>query len=225
MDFFRGLFSIIAINLLLSGDNALVIAMASRSLTQVQRKAAVMWGSAGAVILRVILALIAVPLLELPYLRMLGGILLLWIAVDLLFNGSGSQSRSQDIRASKNLFGAVKTILVADMVMSIDNVVAIVAVAQGNVSLLIIGLAVSIPIIVWGSKAVMTIMERWPQVIIAGAAFLGWIGGEMFAGDEIIVRYFSPSLLPDWVIPGGFAAVVLFAEFIIKRKVIKRRIP
>ena len=223
MDIFAGLLSIVVINLLLSGDNALVIALASRRLAEEQRKKAILLGSAGAIILRVLLVLAALPLLELPYLRMAGGLLLLWIAIDLVLDENADNTRQKDIQASRNLWGAVKTILVADLVMSLDNVVAIVAAAQGNVPLLLTGLAISVPIIVWGSGAIMVIVARWPQVIIAGAAFLGWIGGEMFVSDEFITLYMSLKFLPGWAIPAVFAAVVLFAEFIVRRTGTGRR--
>ncbi|BBB89719.1 MAG TPA: TerC family protein [Methylomusa anaerophila] len=216
MDLFVSLISIVTVNLLLSGDNALVIALASRSLPPAQQQRAVFWGGAGAVVLRVVLTLLAIILLNIPYLQLIGGFALLWIAVKLL---AGEEEKHTGLDANPNLWGAVKTIIAADLVMSIDNVIAIAGVAKGNIVLLIIGLAISIPIIIWGSKVIHILMARWPVVITIGAAFLGWTAGGMAITDQklqpLLVSY--PWL--DWAIPLTFAVfVILLGEMLLLAK-------
>jgi YjbE family integral membrane protein len=210
MDYLTILFSIIVVNLLLSGDNALVIALASRRLPPRQQKAAVLWGGAGAVGLRVVLTIGAVWLLTVPYLQLAGGLLLLWVAIQL---AADSHHTQDDIKPAQSLGGAVKTILVADLVMSLDNVVAIAGVSRGNVAMLVVGLAISIPIIIWGSKLIGLLMERWPLAIIAGAAFLGWTGGEMAVADRASLPTMVAYPMLEWLIPGVFAAVVVLMDY------------
>lgn len=217
MDLILPLFSIILINILLSGDNALVIALASRNLPEHQQRAAILWGGAGAIGLRIIFVFVATALLQIPYLQLIGGILLLWIALKLV---SDDHQGTENIEASANLWGAVKTIIVADVVMSLDNVIAIVGVAKGNYLLLIIGLAISIPIIIWGSKLILYFIERWPIIITIGAAFLGWVGGEMFVSESHIAHYLEVYPALHWGIPTLFAIIVLVIEY---RNKIKRK--
>lgn len=205
MEWVVALTSIITVNMLLSGDNALVIALASRNLPPDQQKKAMMWGGAGAVGLRILLTFVAIFLLQIPYLQLLGGLALLWIAVKLL----ADEEDTHELQANSNLWGAVKTIIVADVVMSVDNVLAIAGVAKGNMTLLIIGLGISIPIIIWGSKLINLLMERWPIIIIVGAAFLGWTGGEMAAADKKIAPLLEPYPWTHWAIPAVFAVLVI----------------
>lgn len=206
MEFAMAVLGIVMVNILLSGDNALVIALASRSLSPVQQKKAMLWGSGGAVVLRVILTFGAVLLLRVPYVQIAGGLLLAWIAAKLV--GSDKDNHTK-VRAEDSLFSAVKTIIVADVVMSLDNVLAIAGVAKGNISLLIFGLVISIPLIIWGSKAIGMLIERWPVVVIAGAAFLGWTGGEMVISDNAMKVMLSQYIWLGWVIPAAFGVFVV----------------
>ena len=186
-EFWISLLKIIWVNLLLSGDNAVVIALASRSLPPQQQKKAIFWGSAAVIILRIILTVFAVALLTLPYLKLVGGVLLIWIGVQLLTPDDGDDN----IHSSDNLMTAIRTILVADLVMSLDNVLAVAAAADtapeaAKLPLLIIGLAISIPIVIFGSTIVLHLMERFPMIISFGAALLGWIAGEMMVDDPAV---------------------------------------
>jgi YjbE family integral membrane protein len=181
--FWAGLWQIILINIVLSGDNAVVIALAARSLPARQQKQAVMWGAGAAVVMRIVLTVIAVEMLKWPWLKLIGAGLLLWIAVKLLMPEEGGEG---DVDSSDNLWAAIKTILIADLVMSLDNVIAVAAAARGSLSLLIIGLAISIPLVVFGATLLMKVMERWPVIITIGAALLGFVAGEMAATDPAL---------------------------------------
>jgi YjbE family integral membrane protein len=185
--FWVGLGKIIWVNLLLSGDNAVVIALAARSLPPQQQKMAVMWGAGAAVVMRVILTIFAVALLTLPWLKIVGGLLLLWIGVKLLV----PEDEDEDIEASDNLATAIKTILIADLVMSLDNVIAVAAAAGGHWGLLIIGLAISIPLVIFGATLLLKLMERWPIIITIGAGLLGFVAGEMAWEDGGIAGFTS----------------------------------
>ena len=181
---------IIMIDLLLGGDNAVVIALACRNLPPAQRKLGILWGTVGAIVLRVILIFFALSLLQLPFLKIVGALLLLWIGVKLLV--AEDQEGHGDVAGSDKLWGAVKTVIVADLVMSLDNVIAIAGAAEGaapgqQLPLVIFGLVVSIPIIVWGSQLVIKLMDRFPIVITAGGMLLGWIAGTLIAGDPVLV--------------------------------------
>ena len=175
------LLQIIAIDILLGGDNAIVIALACRRLPEKQRAKGIMWGIAGAIVLRVILLFFALQLLALPYLKLVGALLLLWIGIKLLMPEDGDGHSK--IQSSANLLGAIKTIVVADAAMSLDNVIAVAGAAKDNFGLVVFGILFSIPIIVWGSKFVLTLMDRFPIVITLGAGLLGWIAGEMIFTD------------------------------------------
>ena len=180
--FWVTLAQIIMINIVLSGDNAVVIALASRSLPPAQQKKAIFYGSFGAIILRVILTFFAVLLLGLPYLKIVGAALLGWIGIKMLLPDDGEE----EIDASTQLWAAVKTIIVADFIMSLDNVLGVAAAAKGSLLLLIIGLGISIPIIIYGSTLVLKMMTRWPIIITAGGGVLGWVAGEMAVTDPVI---------------------------------------
>ena len=180
--FWTALLKIIGVNIVLSGDNAVVIALAARSLPPQQQKQAIIWGSAAAIIMRVILTLFAVKLLELEWLKLIGSVLLLWIGVKLLLPEDGDPN----ISASDNMWAAIKTILIADLVMSLDNVIAVAAAAGGHWGLLMIGLAISIPLVIFGATLLLKVMERWPVIITIGAALLGFVAGEMAWEDGAI---------------------------------------
>ncbi len=182
---------IIIIDILLGGDNAVVIALACRNLPHHQRMKGILWGTAGAIVLRVVLIAFAVVLLQVPFLKLVGGVLLLWIGVKLLL--PEAEDEHGNVASATTLWSAVKTIIVADFVMSLDNVIAIAGAAQQadpdhQMGLVIFGLLVSIPLIVWGSTLVLKLIERYPVVVTLGGALLGWIAGGMMITDPIAVR-------------------------------------
>ena len=185
-DFWIGLVKIIWINIILSGDNAVVIALAARSLPPEQQKKAVMIGSGAAVVLRIVLTVVAAKLLELSFLQIIGGALLLWIGYQLL---TGDEDGEGESKGKGGMMAAVRTILIADLVMSLDNVIAVAATAQGNMVLLILGLAISIPLVIFGSTLMIKLMERFPVIVTLGAALIGWVGGETIVNDNIMHDY------------------------------------
>jgi YjbE family integral membrane protein len=180
--------SIMLANIVLSGDNAIVIAMAARSLKPEQQKSAIFWGSAAAIVMRIILTLVAIQLLALPYLKIIGAILLVYIGVDLLSGGDEEEGHGKEING---MGAAIRTILIADLVMSLDNVLAVAAAAKGNTTLLVLGLLVSIPLIIFGSTLLMKVMERFPVIITLGAALLGFLAGEMLLTDPAVESWFG----------------------------------
>jgi len=182
------LLKIIGVNIVLSGDNAVVIALAARSLPPRQQKQAIFWGSAAAIILRIVLTIFAVALLALPWLKLIGSALLLWIGIKLLVPEEGEDN----VEASDNLLAAIRTILIADLVMSLDNVIAVAAAAGGHWALMIIGLAISIPIVIFGATLLVKLMERFPVIITIGAALIGFVAGEMAWEDHAVAVFTSP---------------------------------
>jgi len=191
---------IIVIDLLLSGDNAIVIALACRNLPQAQRKKGIMYGVGGAIGLRVVLTVFAVSLLSLPYLKIIGAVLLLWVAVKLMLPEDESHAASS-IKAEAHLWGAIKTIIVADFVMSLDNVLGVAAAAHGSISLLIFGLLVSVPLLVWGSQLVLKLIDRYPLIIYGGGALLGYVAGEMLVSDVSIQPVVDSQQYLHWLLP------------------------
>src|SRR6185295_1848478 len=183
--FWVGLLKIIGVNIVLSGDNAVVIALAARSLPPKQQKLAIFWGAGAAVILRVILTIFAVKLLALSWLKIIGSLLLFWIGIKLLV----PEEPGDDVKASDNLIAAIKTILIADLVMSLDNVIAVAAAASGSLTLLILGLAISIPLVVFGATLLVTLMDRYPIIITFGAALIGMVAGEMLVTDPVALDW------------------------------------
>jgi YjbE family integral membrane protein len=181
-DFWVALMQIIMINIVLSGDNAVVIALACRDLPPAQQKKAIMFGSVGAIVLRVVLTFFAIYLLTLPYLKLIGAALLLWIGIGLL----KGDDDGEEMEGHSNLTAAIKTIIIADLVMSLDNVIGVAAAAKGNVPLLVIGLVISIPLIIYGSTLILKLMGRFPIIITIGAGLLGWVAGEMAMSDPAI---------------------------------------
>ncbi|WP_028403002.1 TerC family protein [Ectobacillus panaciterrae] len=204
--FILELVEILLINIVLSGDNAVVIALACRNLQKQHKQKAIFFGTFGAVVLRVALTFLAVYVLMIPFLNFIGGILLLWIAVKLLKGEDGG-----NIKANTSLIGAIKTIVIADVVMSLDNVVAVAGAAEGNVLLIILGLIISIPFIIWGSQVLMKIMERFPIVVTIGAGLLGYTAGEMILKDKA-VGHFLEGINPNLhiVMPIVLAILVIF---------------
>ena len=187
--FWIALGQIIIIDILLGGDNAVVIALACRKLPPEQRRKGIIYGTAGAIVLRIILIAFAMVLLQLPFLKVVGAILLLWIGMKLI---APDEEGHDNIEGSDKLFAAIKTIIVADLVMSVDNVIAIAGAAQSSgehqMLLIILGLLISVPIIVWGSQLVIKLMERYPFIIVAGGMLLGWIAGGMLVTDPVFVN-------------------------------------
>ena len=225
---------IIWINILLSGDNAIVIAMACRALPPRQRFWGIILGAGAAVLLRVIFTVALQYVLELPWLKLIGGVLLFWIAVKLLTQDEADET---DIESSDNLWGAVRTVAIADVVMSLDNVLAIAAAAKGNTGLIIFGLAISIPLIVAGATLIMSLLTRFPVLVWAGAALLGWIAGELIVSDKTVLLgiqdWNSALVVPDpgsvvGFVPGpilhyvaagaGAAFVLLWGWMMLKRR-------
>jgi YjbE family integral membrane protein len=180
--FWIALGQIIVVNIMLSGDNAVVIALACRSLPPKQQRSAIIFGSVGAIVLRVVLTFFAVMLLKLPFLKLVGGLALLWIGAGLLSGGDDEG----DLQAHDNLWPAIRTIIIADFIMSLDNVLGVAAAAKGNTVLLVLGLAISIPLIIYGSKIILSLMGRFPVIITLGAALLGWVAGEMLVDDTSV---------------------------------------
>jgi YjbE family integral membrane protein len=206
--FWLGLGQIIIVNVILSGDNAVVIALAARSLPERQRRMAVLWGSVAAIAMRIVLTVAAVELLKMPYLKIVGSLLLLWIAVQLLLP---ERDNDGDIEDHGNLMAAIRTILLADLVMSLDNVIAVAAAARGDSLLLILGLGISIPLVIFGSTIIMRLMDRFPIIVTLGAALLGYVAGEMLISDPGLAG--SPWLALDWVAESVpiLAAVIVVA--------------
>ncbi len=223
-EFWIALLQIIGINIVLSGDNAVVIALAARGLPADQQKRAVAWGSGAAVVMRIVLTIVAVELLRLPYLKLVGAALLLWIAVQLLLPEEGGEGHGE---GGGSLVAAVKTILLADLVMSLDNVIAVAAAAKGSTVLLVIGLAISIPLVVFASRLLLTLMDRYPVIITLGAALLGWVAGEMAIGDPIIKDWIdAQAAFLHYAAPAtGAVAVVVVGKWLAARTEASRAVP
>lgn len=207
---------IILIDLVLSGDNAVVIALACRNLAPEQRRKGIVWGVTGAVSLRVVLTACAALVMNLPWLKLAGAALLLWIAIKLLVP---EDDDGPEIDASAHLWGAVKTIIVADFVMSLDNVIGVAGAAQGSLVLLVFGLAVSIPLIVWSSQLIMHWMERWPVIVLIGAGLLGYVAGQMALTDPGVQPWLGE--IPLWM-QRGLALALALAVIIAGRLLEKR---
>ena len=186
---FISILQIIAIDIVLGGDNAIVIALACKNLPEKQRKLGIFYGALGAIILRVIMVFFATSLLMISGLKIIGGLLLLWIGVKLILD-SGKET-SIEVSQEKNLFGAIKTIIIADFIMSLDNSVAIAAAADGNIYLVIFGLLLSVPIIIWGSSIILKLIDKYPVIIYLGAGLLGWIAADMIKTDILTLKYLS----------------------------------
>jgi YjbE family integral membrane protein len=198
---------IIVINILLSGDNAVVIALACRNLPRRQRRWGVLWGSVGAVVLRIILTFFAVSLLKLPYLNLIGGALLIWIGIKLI---AEEEDEARDVQATDRLLVAVRTIIVADLVMSLDNVIGVAGAAKGSVLLIVFGLVVSIPLVIIGAQLIMKLIDRFPILIVGGGGLLGYVAGEMMVEDTAIAPWIAgyASWL-RWVAPAAGILVVV----------------
>jgi len=215
--FWVALLQIIGINIVLSGDNAVVIALAARSLPPQQQKQAIFWGSAAAVAMRIVLTIVAVELLRLPALKLVGSGLLLWIAVQLLIPEEEEGEGGAD--SATGMMAAIRTILIADLVMSLDNVIGVAAAAKGSLVLLVVGLAISIPLVVFASTFLLRVMERFPVIVTLGAGLLGWVAGDMAVSDPLVAEWVSSrapwlhTLLPA----AGAAAVIATGKWLAAR--------
>jgi YjbE family integral membrane protein len=215
--FWIAVVEIILVNILLSGDNAVVIALACRNLSPRQRRRGIFWGVLGAIGLRVVLTFFAMSLLAYPYLKLVGGALLLWIGVKLIAEDNGGEHK---VKASDRLLTAVWTIIVADLVMSLDNVMGVAAAAKGSAPLMVFGLVVSIPIVIVGSQVIMRLMERFPVLVLGGGGLLGYIAGEMAVEDPAVQPWLAANAasLSAAVPLVGFAGVVAVGIFLTRRR-------
>lgn len=211
---------IIVINILLSGDNAVVIALACRNLPPHQRRWGVVWGAGGAILLRIVLTFFAISLLDLPWLKIVGGLLLLWIGVKLIADDGGE---GHQVTASNQLFSAVRTIVVADLVMSLDNVIGVAAAAKGSLVLLVFGLVVSIPLVIVGSQLIMKAIERFPMLVMAGGGLLGYVAGEMAVTDNAVSGWIEAHAhWLHWALPVGCILLVVGVARIVQMRAAAR---
>lgn len=205
--FWIAVFQIILIDILLGGDNAVVIALACRRLPVAQRNKGIFWGVFGAIGLRLVLIYFALQLLAIPYLKIVGGLLLFWIGVKLIL--PENEDAHDHVQGSSTLIGAIKTIIVADAVMSVDNVIAVAGASHGSIVLVTFGIVVSIPIVVWGSKLVLALMDRFPIVITAGGGLLGWIGGGMLMTDPALPASWRATVPHSVYLISAFGALLV----------------
>ena len=211
---FISILQIIAIDIVLGGDNAIVIALACKNLPEKQRKLGIFYGALGAIILRVIMVFFATSLLMISGLKIIGGLLLLWIGVKLILD-SGKET-SIEVSQEKNLFGAIKTIIIADFIMSLDNSVAIAAAADGNIYLVIFGLLLSVPIIIWGSSIILKLIDKYPVIIYLGSGLLGWIAADMIKTDILTLKYLSNFAAQEYLSLAGSFFVIIYSLFHMK---------
>lgn len=222
--FWVAVLQIIAIDIVLGGDNAVVIALACRRLPQNQRNQGIFWGVFGAIALRVILIFFALTLLKISYLKITGALLLIWIGIKLL--QPEPENNEHTIGASSTLLGAIKTIIIADAVMSLDNVIAIAGAAKDSIGLVIFGLLISVPIIVWSSKIVIKLMDRFPVIITIGAGLLGWIAGDMVISDTVTKEWVNTNAaFMHWLSPVcGVLVIILIGKWL-AAKTLRKKLP
>lgn len=215
--FLTALGIIIMIDLILGGDNAVVIALASRNLPPDQRNKAILYGTGLAIVVRICFTLVAVWLLSIPFLMLIGGILLIWIAVKLLIE----KKDNEHIKSEYTLLAAVKTIVIADVVMGVDNVLAIAGASHGNIWLVILGLLVSIPIIVWGSKLILKLLDRYPSIIYIGAAILAYTAGNMITHEPMLKEVMKAESHLNWLVPIFVIFTVIMVGYLKNQKIIE----
>jgi len=206
--FLISVLEIILINILLSGDNAVVIALACRNLPDKLRRQGILWGVLGAIVLRIILTYFAMSLLNYPWLKLIGAVLLIWIGIKLIV---GDEHAEHEVKSSNRLISAIWTILIADLVMSLDNVMAVTAAAKGDLPLIIFGLVISIPLVIFGSQIIMRLIERLPWLVPAGGGLLGYIAGDLATDDPVVAPWIElQAPIVDWLAPFiGIAVVVI----------------
>ncbi|MHC1742240.1 MAG: TerC family protein [Syntrophobacteraceae bacterium] len=224
--FFSALFSIVIIDLILAGDNAVVIALAVRSLPKEQRRKGILFGSGAAVLLRVILTFFVSQLLQINYLKLIGGSLILWIAVKLFIEGAPEDTGE---RQATTVAQAIKIIVIADITMALDNMLAVAGASHGNVFLLLFGLGLSIPFVVLTSNLLSMLMDKYPVIVYIGAAILGKVGGEMIITDPVVVSMLAPSKLVQYLVEASFAAGVivvgkLWMKWLIRKDVLEHAV-
>lgn len=207
-EFWSALLSIIVIDLVLAGDNAIVIGLAARRLPKTQQKKAIIWGTVGAIVIRMIATLTVVWLLKIPGLLLIGGVLLIWIAYKLLVDDGG-----HEIKAGDNFWAAIKTIVIADALMGLDNVIGVAGAAHGNFTLVVIGLIISVPIMVWGSTIILKLVERFPVIITFGSAILAFTASKMIMEEKMWVHFFEHNP----VLKYGLSALVIGGVLLIAR--------
>ncbi|MCM3675112.1 MULTISPECIES: TerC family protein [Peribacillus] len=198
-EFISGLLAIIMIDLVLAGDNAILIGLAARKLPKEQQKKVIIWGAVGAIVIRIIATLLVVWLLEVPGLHLIGGLLLVWIAYKLLI-----EEEEHDLKPADSMWAAIKTIIIADALMGLDNVLAVAGASHGNFTLVVIGLLVSIPVVMYGSTLILKLIERFPVIIIIGAGILGWTAAKMIVAEPFMHDYFANPFIKY-----GFEAIVV----------------
>lgn len=201
MEFWSALMAIIVIDLVLAGDNAIVIGLAARNVQKEDQKKVIIWGTVGAIVIRIVATLLIVQLLLIPGLRLIGGLALLWIAYKLM-----TEEKKHEISAESQMWTAIRTIIIADAMMGLDNVLAVAGAAEGEFLLVIIGLAISVPIMIWGSTIILKFTERYPIIITIGAAVLAWTASKMFVDEPLIHHWFA-----NPVVRYGFEIAVIVA--------------
>lgn len=214
-DYLSALLSIIVIDLVLAGDNAIVIGLAARTLPKDQQKKVILWGTAGAIIIRILATLAVVWLLKIPGLLLIGGVLLVWIAYKLL-----AEEKGHDVKASENFWAAIKTIIIADALMGLDNVLAIAGASHGDFSLVVIGLLVSVPIVVWGSTLILRWVDRFPIIITIGAGVLAYTAAKMITDEKFLKGIFEDNPLLKW----GFTAIIVVGVILLGSRKKKRQV-
>ncbi|SDX16758.1 integral membrane protein, YjbE family [Marininema mesophilum] len=214
LEFFQALLTIIIIDLVLAGDNAIVIGLAARNLPKDKQKSVILWGTVGAVVIRALATLAVVWLLKIPGLLLVGGLMLVWIAYKLLIEDSDT-----NVKAAQSTWGAIQTIIIADAVMGLDNVIAVAGAAHSNYLLVVIGLLISIPVVVWGSTIVLKLIEKYPIIITIGAGVLAYTAGKMLTDDKLTKAFFSDQPLIKWgLILIIVASVILVGHFTKKKR-------
>jgi YjbE family integral membrane protein len=222
--FWVALLQIIGIDIVLAGDNAVVIALAARSLPAEQQRKAIIYGAGAAILIRVILTSFAAALLTVPWVNLVGAALLLWIGVKLLKHDDSDEG--DKIRPADNLMGAIKTIVVADVVMSLDNVIGVAGAAKGSTVLLVLGLLISIPLVIFSSQIILKVMARWPVIIVIGAALLGWVAGDMAVRDFAIKEWvIANAKWLQYVAPAVCAILVVAVGKLLARRVTPVSLP
>ncbi|WP_316569993.1 TerC family protein [Neobacillus sp. YIM B06451] len=209
MEFLTALMAIVMIDLVLAGDNAIVIGLAARNLPKNQQKKVILWGTAGAIIIRALATIIVVQLLKIPGLLLVGGVLLIWIAIKLLVEEKG-----HDVKAGGSFWAAIRTIIIADALMGLDNVLAVAGAAHGSFVLVILGLLISVPIVVWGSTLILKWVDRFPIIITIGAAVLGWTASKMIVSEPFLMEYFANPFVKY-----GFELLIVAAVVLIGRAI------
>jgi YjbE family integral membrane protein len=216
-DFWSALLAIVIIDLVLAGDNAIVIGLAARNLRKDQQKKVIFWGTFGAIAIRSLLTLVVVWLLKIPGLLLIGGLLLVWIAYKLL-----AEEKGHDVKAGGSIIAAIRTIVIADTVMGLDNVLAVAGAAHGDFFLVILGLLISVPIVVWGSTLILRWVERFPIIIYIGAGVLAWTASKMIVEEPFIASFFDENSLLKWALTALIVVGVLYLGYSKKQRAAAR---